>query len=267
MTADIIQFSHGNGFPAGSYRKLFSLLRPDFEIRAIDTFGHDPRHPVTEGWPHLVDELVEDIERGQRERGRIQPVLGVGHSLGGYLTFLAAVRRPDLFRAIVLLDAPIIGHWKGATFGMIKRLGLADRVTPAGGTRLRRREWPSIEEAVAHFRSRGPFRNFAPECLHDYVTTGTPMGEHGVRLRFDPEVEYRIYRFLPHHLSRLTRKLAVPAGFIGGRQSEEGRLVGLAHTRRHLRVRLIEGGHLFPFEHPQHAADALRAMLRDLVNR
>ena len=64
----------------------------------------DPRYPPTEGWPHLVDQWIDSIH---------EPVYGVGHSLGGYLNYLAAVRRPELFRAIVLLDAPIIGPFRG----------------------------------------------------------------------------------------------------------------------------------------------------------
>ena len=88
-----LHFSHANGFPAACYRKMFSHLERDFEIGFINTIGHDPRVPVTDGWPHLVEELIERIE------GYRQPVLGVGHSLGGYLTMLAAIARPELFRA------------------------------------------------------------------------------------------------------------------------------------------------------------------------
>jgi hypothetical protein len=34
----------------------------------------------------------------------------------------------------------------------------------------------------------------------------------------------------------------------------------LAATRRHLDTQIIDGGHLFPFERPLHAALAIRAM-------
>jgi len=89
----------------------------------------------------LVTELIEHVERHG------EPVLGVGHSLGGYLTALAALKRPALFRAIVLLDSPILGGWRAALFKMVKRFGLADYVTPAGVTRERRAVWASSEEA------------------------------------------------------------------------------------------------------------------------
>ena len=259
MPMTILHFSHANGFPAACYRKMFSYLESGFEIRYVDTIGHDPRHPVTDSWPHLVSELIEHVERHG------EPVLGVGHSLGGYLTALAALKRPALFRAIILLDSPILDRWKGAVFRVVKRFGLADRVTPAGITRDRRAVWASSDEAFAHFRNKRAFRDFDAECLRDYVTLGMRPAPEGVRLAFDPSIEYRIYRAFPHTLARELPALRVPAGFICGRESEDARQVGLATTRRHFRVARVEGGHLFPFEHPEAAARAIREMARSLT--
>lgn len=260
MSRPVVVFSHANGFPGSCYRRMHAELEPHYPVAYKDRLGHDPRYPVTDGWPHLVAELVDYIE----SLGTA-PVIGVGHSLGGYLTFIAAVQRPDLFRAIVLLDAPIMSPWKGTALAMVKRFGLVDRVTPAGATRARRREWPSADAALAHFRGRGGFRDFDPGCLEDYVATAMVPGKHGLRLAFDPEVEYRIYRSIPHDLAYYLPRLKVPAGFIGGTGSYELRRVGLAITRKHFRVDLIEGGHLFPFEKPRESAHALQAMLGGLL--
>jgi pimeloyl-ACP methyl ester carboxylesterase len=255
----ILHFSHANGFPAACYRKMFSYLEPDFEIGFVNTIGHDPRHPVTDSWPHLVAELIERLERYR------EPVLGVGHSLGGYLTALAALKRPALFRAIVLLDSLILGRWQGTVFKMVKRFGLADRVTPAGMTRDRRAEWVSSDEAYAHFRNKRAFRNFDPECLRDYATLGMQPSAGGVRLVFDPGIEYRIYRTFPHGLAQELPRLRVAAGLICGRESAESKRTGLATTRRYFRVARIAGGHLFPFEQPEAAARAIHEMATELL--
>jgi pimeloyl-ACP methyl ester carboxylesterase len=253
-----LHFSHANGFPAACYRKLFSGLEDRFRIDFVNTIGHDPRHPVTDSWPHLVEELIERVERHG------EPVLGVGHSLGGYLTARAALARPSLFRAIILLDSPILGRWKGAALGVVKRFGLVDRVTPAGITRDRRATWTSSEEAYAHFRSKRAFRDFDPECLRDYVTLGMRPCAQGVCLAFDPSIEYRIYRAFPHALAKEIPALRVPAGFIFGRESADARQMGLATTRKFFRVARVEGGHLFPFEHPGAASRAIREMAEAL---
>ncbi len=260
MNRDIVHFSHANGFPAASYRKFFSFLEPDFRVGNINCIGHDPAYPVTDGWPHLVAQLLDHITGHYRS-----PVVGVGHSLGGYLTFMAAVQRPELFKCIILLDAPIIGYFKGTAFGMLKRLGLVDRITPAHATRERRRDWSDTEDMIAHFRRKKLFRHFDPECLSDYAALGSVHEGGRVRLLFDPEIEYRIYRSVPHDLVYYCSRLKLPAGFIGGRHSDVLRRVGLAHTRRSFRVKRIEGGHLFPFERPQAAAEAVCQLTAELL--
>jgi len=260
MSRDILHFSHANGFPAACYRKFFGSLEPDFRIGSINCIGHDPAYPVTDGWPHLVAQLIDHLCSHYRA-----PVVGVGHSLGGYLTFMAAVQRPELFKCIILLDAHIIGYFKGTALGMLKRLGLVHRVTPAHATRERRSDWPSLEDMVAHFRRKKIFRHFDPDCLADYAALGTVRESGRVRLLFDPEIEYRIYRSVPHDLVYYCNRLKLPAGFIGGRHSDVLRQVGLAHTRRGFRVRRIEGGHLFPFERPQAAAEAVRQLAAELL--
>jgi len=228
-----------------------------YEVTWVDAIGMDPRYPPTEGWPRLVDQLIENIEK-------ISPVYGVGHSLGGYLNYLAAVRRPELFRGIVLLDAPLIGAFRGSLLGATKRLGIVDRVTPAGATRDRRSHWRTAEEARAHFRTRKLFRNFAPECLDDYVSFGLVQKNGGLGLKIDPRIEYEIYRTIPHDMMRHLPKLRVPAAFIGGSDSDVVRRIRLAGMRRKFSFRKVPGGHLFPFEHPREAARSIAQALAEL---
>jgi hypothetical protein len=53
-------FSHANSFPAGTYSLLFQLLeRRGMAVQALDRLGHDPRFPVSDNWPHLVEQLAD----------------------------------------------------------------------------------------------------------------------------------------------------------------------------------------------------------------
>jgi pimeloyl-ACP methyl ester carboxylesterase len=235
-------------------------LQSGFSVSSIDAIGTDPRFPVTEGWPHLVEQLIDFLEREFSGN----PVHGVGHSLGGYLHYLAAVRRPELYRAIVLLDAPIIGPFRGSMLGATKRLGIVDRVTPAGATRDRRSSWQTRDEARAHFRSRKLFERFTPECLDDYVGHGLVEDADGFRLKIDPAIEYQIYRTIPHDMMRHLGSLRVPAAFIGGADSDVVRRIRLAGMRPKFTLRKVPGGHLFPFEHPQQAATSIAQALEAL---
>lgn len=264
MRKPVLHFSHANGFPAPCYAAMLEPLASRYRVGWIEAIGTDPRYPPTEGWPALIEQLIDTLER---EYGG-EPVCGVGHSLGAYLSFLAAARRPELFRAIVMLDAPVIGGLQGRGLGAAKRLGIVDRVTPAGMTRERRSEWASREEAKAHFRTRRLFRHFTERCLDDYVRYGLTGRPGHYRLRIDPEIEYRIYRTIPHGMAASLKDLTVPAGFVGGQQSEVLRRLGMRAMRGPRFVKLrVPGGHLFPFEQPFAAAAAVDELLLRLSAR
>jgi len=141
--------------------------------------------------------------------------------------------------------------------GATKRLGIVDRVTPAGATRDRRSRWPSHEEAKAHFASRPLFRHFSAQCLDDYVNHGLLERDGALHLRIDPAIEYQIYRTIPHDMMRHLPKLRVPALFIGGAESEVVRRVRLAGMQPKFTMRKVPGGHLFPFERPLAAATSI----------
>src|SRR5512138_3558064 len=60
----LIVFSHANSFPASTYGILFKGLRArGFVVRAVERYGHDPRYPVTDNWPHLVQQLHDFAQR------------------------------------------------------------------------------------------------------------------------------------------------------------------------------------------------------------
>ena len=113
----LIVFSHANSFPAGTYRLLFKLLKArGFQISAVERYGHDPQYPVTNNWPHLVQQLADFATAQVQRLG--QPVFLVGHSLGGFLSVMAAARHPELVRGVLLIDSPLIGGWKANVVGV-----------------------------------------------------------------------------------------------------------------------------------------------------
>ncbi len=256
-------FSHANGFPAGTYRVLFEAWRDaGWEVLALDRIGHDPRYTVTSNWPHLRDELLAFIA-AQAPGRKVQLV---GHSLGGFLSLLAASKRPDLAAGLVLLDSPLLTGWRAHSVHAMKLGGLFQRLTPGRVSVRRRWQWPSAAAALAHFASKSAFARWQPEVLQDYIAAGMEpdpqgAGPEAVRLAFRRDIETRIYNTLPHHLGRvlLRHPPGCPAAFIAGTRSVEVHQVGLAATRALVGERLtwIEGSHLFPMERPAEAAAAV----------
>lgn len=254
-----IVFSHANGFPAGTYRLMFEAWRSaGIEVHAIEKFGHDPRWPVTSNWPNLRDQLIHFIDREVTG-----PAVLVGHSLGGYLSLMAAARRPDLASGLVLLDSPLLSGWMARAVQVAKATGIGERFSPGHVSKRRRQHWPSADAAFEHFAAKPAFARWAPGVLHDYIACG--IERHGAdhRLSFDRAVETTIYNALPHQLGRMLRAhpLQCPMAFVRGTESAEVRRVGLAATTRLAqgRVSSIPGSHMFPFEHPlETATEVLR---------
>ena len=148
-----IFFAHANGFPSATYGKLFQALAPEFEVRHLDMHGHDPRFPVNANWANLVDELLFHLE------AQGAPVWGVGHSLGGLLHYHAALRRPELYRVVLMLDSPTLTFADQWVIRAAKRFGFIDRITPAGRTLGRREAFADFDEALRYFGGKSLFRS------------------------------------------------------------------------------------------------------------
>jgi pimeloyl-ACP methyl ester carboxylesterase len=251
---ECIYFAHGNGFPSPCYRQLFSHLEKKYTINWIDMLGHNPEFPVTENWHYLITELIDNIERVSST-----PVIALGHSLGGVLSVIAAIERPDLIKQVVLIDSPLIGRFISGFVRLAKALGIIDRITPAEKTKNRIRYWQTRDKVLSYLKKRELFQSFTSECMEDFVDYGLEKREDGLYLRFDRHIEYLIYRTLPHTLHQYEGRLSIPAYLIYG---EDSTVVSPSNARYMLKKYGIQsiatpGSHMLPMEHPARVADLI----------
>lgn len=118
-----------------------------------DVLGNDPN------WLDHARDLLHlvNLKRDQMP----QPIVGVGHSMGGAQLTQLALLHPRLLYTLVLLD-PVIEY----------NLNESGRSGRRGLTRLstyRRDLWPSREAAEASIRSSPFFKTWEPRVLDRYI--------------------------------------------------------------------------------------------------
>jgi pimeloyl-ACP methyl ester carboxylesterase len=260
----VIHFAHGNGFPSPCYGQMLNELSGQFKITHIDMIGHNPTFPVTENWHYLVDEIIQSISSQSNE-----PVIAVGHSLGGVLSAIAAIEKPEYFKAVILLDSPLLGRFKSSMVKFAKALGIIDRVTPALRTKGRRVYWQSKQELIRYLKCRSLFKTFDDECLNDYIDHGLKKSNDGYFLRFDRHIEYLIYRTIPHTMPQYQGKLTTPCALIYGQNSNIITGNDRRNMRRNYDVKLfpVKGTHLYPLEYPHLAAQKVITAIHAILDK
>ncbi|ASQ46100.1 alpha/beta fold hydrolase [Legionella clemsonensis] len=261
---ELIHFAHGNGFPSLCYLQLLKQLEKKYNYCYIDKIGHNPLFPVTENWHLLVDEVIASVESQAT-----QPVIAVGHSLGGVLSLLAAIEKPSLFKAVVMIDSPLLGRIKSSMVRLAKALGIIDRVTPAFRTRSRREHWQTKEQLIDYLKTRDLFKTFTPECLQDYIDYGLRKTEYGYILRFDRHIEYLIYRTIPHTLHEYEGQLTVPATLIYGDKSTVVDKLDIRYMKKHYNISSVRmsGTHMLPMEAPEQLANQIFTVLDAILKQ
>jgi len=268
--ARIALLAPANGFPPQVYAPLARALAPDLAV-----WGWVPL-PMRAQGPPPADLRWEDLAReyaAHLDDLTERPVIGLGHSLGGVMTLMAAVLRPEKFRAVVLLDPVIfeprvlraIRRWQrqGAPVDSAFPLARLKR-----GALRRRREFPSREAALRHFRSRPLFQKWQDAALEGYVRYGLRPAEDpssGWHLAYDPRWEAAIFAAVPTDVWRWVRRVRVPGLVLFGEHSEMGTPATRCLLQRRwsqVEVQVLSGeGHLFPMEAPEKAAEAIQTWL------
>jgi len=259
---DVLHFAHGNGFPSPCYKQLLEPLQERFACYYIDRVGHSPQFPVNDNWRNLVDEVIDSIKTQTS-----QPVIGLGHSLGGVLSLLAAVEQPSLFRAVILLDSPLLGRLKSNVVRFSKAFGMIDRLTPAFRTRERREHWKNRDQVMAYLKSRKLFKSFTDDCLNDYIDYGLEKDGDAYSLRFDRKIEYQIYRTIPHILHEYEGKLQIPTALIYGNKSTVIDRLDLRYMKKQYGIVSFatSGTHMLPMEHPKKSAQLIIDVVDKLI--
>ncbi|MDF1693142.1 MAG: alpha/beta hydrolase [Zhongshania sp.] len=165
-------FAAANGFPIGSYQTFLSHFKYDYRIAGLENRGmwgnaHPPRNFT---WRDHADDLIAFLDH--QADFNSQPVIAMGHSIGGTVLALAAVKRPDLFKAVLMFDPATI---PGRFLPMLASLAptqVMGRTNLVKRTKNRQQLWPSRQAFIDYHRHKAAYRHFSEPAFTEYAEAG-----------------------------------------------------------------------------------------------
>lgn len=261
MSKPTLHFAHANGFPAASYKQLFSHLEDLVDIIAIEKMGHNPAYPINNNWSNLAQELIAYLEQHAN-----QPVIAVGHSMGGLATFLAAYQRPELFKQLIIIDPPLAMSYGSVAFYLAKKTGYMDKLTPAGKTQYRKTQWDSRQACFDNLAPKYLFEHFSKQSLWDYIDAATDTQADGsVKLHYSVDAECKAFRTVPDNIEWLRKPLSVPATLVRCSTGVMKPYFAQRLAKRHqMDYREVTGGHMLPLQEPESVAELIKEVVGSL---
>lgn len=116
-----IVFCHGLFGQGKNWTQIAKALSPDHRVLLLDMPNHG-RSPWTETFDYIefADLVAEELRRST-------PVTLVGHSMGGKIAMIVALRHPELVERLVVVDVAPVAYPSGREFvGYIETMQALD---------------------------------------------------------------------------------------------------------------------------------------------
>ena len=263
----VAHFSHATGLCAETYTPLAERLKPHLRIFGMDDRGHGKTSvPANLRKLNDWDIFVDDLERFVEDLG--EPVIAMGHSRGATVSLLLTIKRPDLVRALILIDPTILPYSWMWWWYLAKQGGLTRFVPIVATAAKRRSEWPNQKSILEAYKLKPVFQTWQDGFLEAYVRGGTKKAGNGaIRLSCDPAWESKCFAVCPHDVWRYIPRLEKPALVLYGAESDT--FLTSAARRFKAKVpgavmRCFEGtGHFVPMQQPDETAEVIVDFLKN----
>ncbi len=250
----ILHFAAPNAYPAACFQQLVAPLLPHHRVLSST---HRPLWPDAkvedvQSWEMMADDMIQFFD----EQG-LENVIGLGHSMGAVMTIFAAVKRPSLFRKLILIEPTILPP---AVVQMARnKPEMFSQIPIISHARKRRYLWPNRQAAFDHFRRKKAFGYWSDQSLWDFVTYGLHEVADGVTLTYTREMEAHCYMLSGHSGWDAFPKVTQPMLVIRGAESdalwpESWELMQELQPQAHY-VQVEEAGHMIVMERPSLMAE------------
>jgi len=259
---DPVLLLHATGFHSRCWDEIARRLA-DTRMYAVDLRFHGGSESSGEvNWQLMandVEQLLQELD--------LRNVVGVGHSIGGYLVARAAARRRERFKHLVLIDPVIFPRQQ-----YVDRYERPEGFDPARNPALKRKnQWRDGEEMYQRFRDRPPFDRWQAQILRDYCEHALREvpGENELQLACDPLHEAAIYMSQKGNeiIYDLLPRLTLPITLLRAAPDKENfynfaaspTWPGLADALPNAREIYLPGmSHFIPMEDPDLVAGVIR---------
>jgi pimeloyl-ACP methyl ester carboxylesterase len=268
-----LHFLHANGYPPGCYKPLFEILNAQYHVfgMLLRPLWPDSKLNEIDDWHPFSDDLLRFLSGASTPFSADEPVIGVGHSIGGIVTLRAALRDPKQFRALVLLDPVLFLPSRIIAWNIVRSLGLGRRFHPLITSAMkRRRTFDNLDIVFRGYRSREVFKYMSDESLRAYIAGITkPRTGGGFELAYSPEWESHIYltSLRDMDLWRGIKDLQVPTLIIRGAETDtflEGAASLVKRKQPMIRIETLDGStHILPLERPRDVAEIMQSFLKE----
>jgi pimeloyl-ACP methyl ester carboxylesterase len=197
-----------------------------------------------------------------------QPVILMGHSRGAVASLLLSAKKPELVKALVLIDPTILPFSWMWWWYLAKKTGAAQLVPIAFRAARRKNSWPNRDAILQTYRSKEPFSSWEEGFLEGYVRDGTrETGDGHIGLSCDPAWESKCFATCSHDVWRYIPTLSMPTILIYGEKSD----ICLSPAIRRFRekvpkakvIGLKDTSHFVPMERPDETTEIIIGFLRE----
>lgn len=202
-------FLAANGMPVSTYPFFLKRLATAYDVCALENRAVWPGQGEP-GMADLWDDFLGDYERFLEHHNVIDgSLVHVGHSLGGSLGTLLALKRPELFKRLVIIEPGMVPRFRqnlGYRMMSFERRG---KIPFNAKTGARQSVFESRQAFMDSMRSKNTYRHFSDEAMHDYAEGGLVEDGDQFRLKFPGPWEKHIFCDVHYMLPRFLR-LKVP---------------------------------------------------------
>lgn len=259
-------FYGGNGFTAGVYLPLLTKLSEQFTITSLAMRGYWHDLPTVK---KLTREQDADILIDFLEKTQDKPVVGIGHSQGATATAIAAVKRPELFSQLYLIEPVTLTKSQKLIIDLLP-IRLKAGQEPFKSTQAKQAAWESVESYYNYLRAHRAFKRIDDDNLYVFAKNSLVENKQGqYSLLFAPEQELASYFDTPFVNDALKglNALDVPYTIIVGKPSifisDKVRKIWENLVPSERIIELSDNGHLLPMEAPKQCADIIVKAFND----